>query len=141
MPGGATGWALLSAGFAGLTALLAKLGMRGVPVDLAVAVRTTVVLALAWGVALARVPIGTMRMPPPAAWGFLVLSGLATGASWLCYFRALSMGNLARVAAIDKLGFVLAAVLGVVVLGERPSPTLWAGLVCIAAGVWLATRG
>ena len=141
MPGGATGWALLSALFAGLTALLAKLGMRGVPVDLAVAIRTTVVLALAWGVALARVPPGTARTLGPSAWVFLVLSGLATGASWLCYFRALSLGDLSRVAAIDKLGFVLAALLGVVFLAERPGPAVWAGLACIVAGVLLVAKG
>jgi len=141
MPGGATGWAVLSAVFAGLTAVLAKIGMRGVPVDLAVAIRTTIVLAIAWGIALARVPTTTIRTLSPTAWIFLALSGCATGASWLCYFRALSMGSLAQVAAIDKLGFVLAVLLGVAVLGERPGPTLWAGLACIAIGVLLATRG
>src|SRR5690242_3133873 len=111
-------WALLSALFAGLTAVLAKAGVKGVDSNLATAVRTTVILAFAWSVALV-----TTRQPLHAvagrAWLFLVLSGLATGASWLCYFRALQLGQASRVAPIDKLSVVAAIALAAVFLHER----------------------
>src|SRR6476469_11258734 len=113
-------WALLSAAFAGLTAALAKAGVRDVESNLATAIRTTVVLVLAWAVALAggSPPVTSV---PQRAWLFLVLSGLATGASWLCYFRALQLGEASRVAPIDTLSVVLVAVFGVTFLGEQLS--------------------
>jgi transporter family protein len=111
------GWALLSAVFAGLTALLAKLGVQGVDSNLATAIRTVVIVLFAWGVSLAR-NTQSLGSISTKTWVFLVLSGLATGASWLCYFRALQLGEVSRVAPIDKLSVVVAIVLGVVVLRE-----------------------
>ncbi len=137
----ATGWALLSALFAGLTAILAKLGTQGVSADLATAVRTTVVLVLAWGIVAVRGEFGALRDLPLRAAVLLALSGLATGISWMAYFRALSTGDVSRVAPIDKLSFVLAALLGILLLGERVTWQLGAGLVLIAAGVLLTMRG
>src|SRR5918912_425919 len=111
-------WALLSAAFAGLTAVLAKAGVREVESNLATAVRTTVVLVLAWAVALVggSPPVSSV---PRQAWLFLVLSGLATGASWLCYFRALQLGDASRVAPVDKLSVVIAMLLAAAFLHER----------------------
>src|SRR5256885_4366888 len=95
-------WALLSAAFAGVTAVLAKAGVRDVDPNLATAVRTTVVLMLAWTIAIAGGAPSVTTLPGRAL-GFLVLSGLATGASWLCYFRALAVGDASKVAPVDKL--------------------------------------
>lgn len=136
----ATAWALLSALFAGLTALLAKLGVAGVHTDLAVAVRTTVVLVFAWGIVLARGEAHGLTGLSGRTWLFLTLSGLATGLSWLCYFRALAAGEISRVAPIDKLSFVLAAALGILVLHEKWNWNLVAGLGLITAGVLLTLR-
>jgi transporter family protein len=132
-------WALLSAFFAGLTALLAKKGVEHVPSNLAVAVRVTVVLVFATAIALAT---GQTRLSQidRRAWAFLVLSGIATGASWLCYFHALKLGPVSRVAPIDKLSFVIAVALGVVLLGERPSANLIAGAALICVGVLVTLR-
>ena len=121
------GWALLSAVFAALTAIFAKIGVEAVPPDLATFLRTLVVVAV---LALLLTLTGEWRpldAVPARAWIFLILSGLATGASWLCWFRALSMGEAGRVAPIDKLSVVLVAIFGAAFLGERPSPTAWAG--------------
>lgn len=130
-------WALLSAVFAALTAVLAKVGVAAVAPDVATFVRTLVVAGV-----LAVLLVVTGQWQPPAsipgrAWLFLGLSGLATGASWLCYFRALDLGDVARVAPLDKLSVVLVAVLGVVVLGERLSGLNWLGVGLIAAGALL----
>jgi transporter family protein len=111
-------WALLSALFAGLTAVLAKVGVQDVDSNLATAIRTTVVLLFAWslvGVVNAQ-PLGTVS---GKAWLFLVLSGLATGSSWLCYFRALQLGEASRVAPVDKLSVVVAMALAAVFLHEH----------------------
>src|SRR5882762_11029966 len=110
-------WALLSAAFAALTAIFAKIGLEGVDSDLATLVRTLVIL-----VVLAAFVYGAGKWSnpltlAPKTWLFLVLSGLATGASWVCYFRALKIGDAARVAPIDKLSTVLVAVFGVMFLG------------------------
>ena len=119
-------FALLSAVFAAFTAVLAKIGIKGVDSDLATAVRTTVVLLLAWGIALGRGATAGLPDLSGRTWLFLTLSGLATGASWLCYFRALQLGPVSRVAPIDKLSVVLVLVLSVLLLGE---PLTWrAGL-------------
>lgn len=130
-------WALLAAVFAALTAILAKIGVENVNPDFATFVRTIVVL-----LALAAVLVVTRQWHPPGSvpgrtYLFLVLSGLATGASWVCYFRALKLGDAARVAPIDKLSVVLVALFGVVFLGEQLSAPNWLGVLLIAAGAVL----
>jgi transporter family protein len=135
------GWALASAGFAALTAIFAKLGVQDIDPDNATLIRTAVVLValtvLLWAT-------GRLQAPGPIglrSWTFLVLSALATGASWLCYFRALKLGPATLVAPIDKLSVVLVALFAFVVLGERPSATGWVGIGLVAAGaVLLAVR-
>ena len=112
-------WALLSAFFAGITAVLAKVGVAGVDSNLATAVRTTVVLVFTWGIALATSPASSLRQLSSRTLMFLALSGIATGLSWLCYFRALQLGQASRVAPVDKLSVVFAIVLAAVVLGEK----------------------
>ena len=135
-------WALLSAAFAALTAIFAKVGVGSVNADFATFVRTIVILA-ALGAILAAT--GQWQAPGSVSarsYLFLVLSGLATGGSWVCYFRALKLGDAARVAPIDKLSVVLVAVFGVVFLGERLSGANWLGVLLIAAGaVLVAYRG
>lgn len=130
-------WALLSAVFAALTAVFAKVGVESIDSDLATFIRTVVVL-----LGFTAILFATGKMVPPIAisprtWLFLILSGLATGASWLCYFRALKLGPATLVAPIDKLSVVLVAIFGVAFLGERPSHSGWAGIVLIAAGAVL----
>jgi bacterial/archaeal transporter family protein len=112
-------WALLSAAFAGITAILAKVGVQGVDSNLATAIRTTVVVVLAWGVALATAPAGPMAIPGRRTLLFLSLSGIATGLSWICYFRAIQLGEVSRVAPIDKLSVVFVIVLAALFLRER----------------------
>ncbi len=134
-------WALLSAGFAALTAIFAKIGVAGIDSDLATFIRTCVVL-----VAFACLLTLTGQWAWPSqigsrTWIFLVLSGLATGASWLCYFRALKLGPATLVAPIDKLSVVLVAIFAFVFLGERPSGLGWLGIALVGAGaVLLAIR-
>ncbi|MEE3627327.1 EamA family transporter [Nitrospirillum sp. BR 11752] len=135
-------WALLSAVFAALTAILAKVGVEGVNSDFATLVRTAVILL----VIAALLPItGQWQAPATVSarsYLFLVLSGLATGGSWLCYFRALKLGEAARVAPIDKMSVVLVALFGALFLGERLSLPNWLGVALIAAGaVLVAYRG
>ena len=135
-------WALMSAGFAALTAVFAKVGVDNINSDYATLIRTVVILGVA-----ALIVTATGQWQAPGAVGgrtylFLVLSGLATGASWLCYFRALKLGDAARVAPLDKLSVVLVAVFGALFLGERLSGTNWAGVALIATGaVLVAWRG
>ncbi|MCX6890169.1 MAG: EamA family transporter [Verrucomicrobia bacterium] len=112
-------WALLSAFFAGITAVLGKIGVAGVDSNLATAVRTTVVLVFTWGITLATSPVASLRELSNRTLLFLALSGVATGLSWMCYFRALQLGQASRVAPVDKLSVVFAIVLAVVVLGEQ----------------------
>ncbi|HEY0792888.1 MAG TPA: EamA family transporter [Chthoniobacterales bacterium] len=128
-------WASLSALFAGLTAILAKVGITGTDANLATAVRTTVVLAFTWLLAAITSRPGALQALTPRTWLFLILSGLATGASWLCYFRALQLGDVSQVAPIDKLSVAVAIVLAVVFLGEKPSAKegIGAGLVILGA--------
>lgn len=130
-------WAVLSALFAALTALFAKIGVSNINSDFATLLRTCVVI-----VVLAAIVIGTRQFQPlgsisPRTYAFLALSGLATGASWLCYFRALKMGDVSRVAPVDKLSVVLVAVLGAAFLGERLSGVGWAGVALVALGAAL----
>ncbi len=127
-------WALLSALFAGCTAILAKVGITGVNSDLATAVRTTVVLVFTWAIALARTRPAAMLEFTSKTWIFLVLSGIATGLSWLCYFRALQLGQASRVAPIDKLSVVFAIALAAIFLGETLTWQHWVGGTLIAAG-------
>ena len=132
-------WALLSACFAAITAIFAKVGVENVNSDFATFIRTIVILA-----ALGAILYATGQWQPPASvsgrtYLFLVLSGLATGASWICYFRALKLGDAARVAPLDKLSVVLVAVFGVMFLGEKLSMANWLGVLMIAGGVILLT--
>lgn len=130
-------WALLSAAFAALTAIFAKVGLKGVDSDLATLLRTAVIIVcLALFVGLT----GRWRNPLELAGRtnlFLLLSGLATGASWVCYFRALKVGEASRVARVDKFSVVLVALFAVAFLGERPAPKDWVGIGLVAAGVVL----
>lgn len=130
-------WALCSAAFAALTAIFAKVGIENVGSDFATFIRTIVIL-----LAIGAILIGTGQWQPIGSvsgrsYLFLILSGLATGGSWLCYFRALKLGEAARVAPIDKLSVVLVAVFGVVFLGERLSGPNWLGVALIAVGAAL----
>jgi transporter family protein len=130
-------WALLSAVFAALTAIFAKIGVEDINSDLATLIRTVVVL---FSLALILFATGQFNQTGPIStksWVFLVLSGLGTGASWICYFRALKIGPATLVAPIDKLSVVLVALFGVVFLGERPSLNGWLGIVLIATGAVL----
>jgi bacterial/archaeal transporter family protein len=128
-------WALLSAVFASLTAIFAKIGLDGVDSDFATLIRTVVILcAISWFVYYAG-KWRDLSSLSPKNWSFLTLSGLATGASWLCYFRALQMGDAAKVAPVDKLSVLLVAIFAVVFLGERPALKDWFGIVLVGAGV------
>jgi len=135
-------WAVLSAVFAALTAIFAKVGVENVNSDLATFIRTVVVVVVLAGILLA-----TGQWQPPSTiagrtYLFLLLSGLGTGASWLCYFRALQLGDAARVAPIDKLSVVLVAVFGVGFLGESLSTLNWLGIAAIGGGaILVAYRG
>lgn len=133
-------WAVLSALFAGLTAVLAKKGVEDVPSNLALAIRVSVVLVLAWGIALARHE-SNLSAVTGRTWMFLTLSGIATGASWLCYFKALQLGPVSRVAPIDKLSFVVAVVAGVLALGEKPTWQVVVGCCVIVGGVAVTLMG
>ncbi len=130
-------WAVLSAAFAALTAIFAKIGITGVGSDFATFIRTVVIL-----VTIAFILTVTGQWQPfgsvsSKSYAFLVLSGLATGASWLCYFRALHLGDAARVAPVDKLSVVLVALFGVAFLGENLSWRNWLGVLLIASGAVL----
>ncbi len=130
-------WALLSAVFAAFTAIFAKIGLEGIDSDYATLVRTAVIIVV---LGLFVAVTGKWRNPvtlPSRSVLFLVLSGLATGASWVCYFRALKLGQASRVAPIDKLSVVLVAVFAVAVLGERPTAREWLGIACVGVGVLL----
>jgi len=130
-------WAVLSALFAALTAIFAKVGVENVNPDLATFLRTVIVVCI-----LAVIVYATRQFQNPAqisgrTYLFLLLSGLGTGASWLCYFRALKLGNAGQVAPIDKLSIVLVALFGVLFLGERLSAVNWFGVLLVAAGAIL----
>ena len=112
-------WALASAFFAGITAILAKMGVTGVDSNLATAVRTTVILVFAWAVFFATAPLRGLFVLSGRNWLFLVLSGFATGCSWICYFRALQLGEASRVAPVDKLSVVFAIILAGLILREH----------------------
>src|ERR1700736_3002738 len=132
-------WALLSACFAALTAVFAKVGVEAIAPDVATLIRTVVILIVLTGIVVATGQYRLIAATPPRTYLFLVLSGFATGASWLCYFRALHIGDAARGAPLDKLSVVLVAAFSVTFLGEKLSATNWLGIALIAAGAWLVT--
>jgi transporter family protein len=134
-------WALLSAVFAALTAVFAKVGVEAINSNYATFLRTLIVLALTAAILAMTKEVQPLNAISAKSYIFLTLSGLATGASWLCYFRALQIGEAARVAPIDKLSTVLVAIFGVAFLGERLSGTNWLGVGLIAAGAILVALG
>ena len=129
------GWSLLSAVFAGATAVLAKAGVEGVNSNVATAIRTTVVLVFAWLVAVPGLRTTALASLGQRTWIFLIASGVATGLSWLCYFRALQLGEASRVAPVDKLSVVIAIVLAMLFLGERLTLRGGIGAALMVAGV------
>lgn len=130
-------WALLSAIFAALTAIFAKVGIQGVDSDLATLIRTAIIIVvLSAFVAYTGKWTNPLELSPKT-WLFLGLSGLATGASWVCYFRALKIGDASKVAPVDKLSLFLVAVFAFAFLGERPSLREWSGISMVAGGVLL----
>ena len=130
-------FALLSAVFAALTSILAKVGIEGVNSNLATAIRTVVVLVMAWGMVFVTNTQGGLTDISKKSWLFLILSGLATGASWLCYYRALQIGEASKVVPIDKLSVVITLVLAFVFLNERFTPKSLIGCLLIGAGTLL----
>ena len=130
-------FALLSAVFAALTSILAKVGIDGVNSNLATAIRTVVVLVMAWGMVFVTNTPGGLTDISRKSWLFLILSGLATGASWLCYYRALQIGEASKVVPIDKLSVVITLVLAFVFLHERFTPKSLIGCLLIGAGTLL----
>ena len=130
-------WALLSATFAALTAIFAKVGVADFNPDVATLIRTAVILVVLTAVLAVTRELPVLTQASGRTYAFLVLSGLATGASWWCYFRALHVGDAARVAPLDKLSVVLVALFGVGFLGERLAPLNWLGILMMAAGAGL----
>jgi transporter family protein len=130
-------WAVLSAVFAAFTAIFAKVGIQNINSDFATFIRTIVIVAVLGGILTLTKewqPLGSISSK---TWVFLTLSGLATGASWLCYFRALQLGNASQVAPVDKLSVVLVAIFGALFLGEILQPVGWIGVILIALGSFL----
>ena len=134
-------WALLSAFFAAATALLAKLGVSGIPSNLATAIRTTVVIVFAWLMVAVTREFSGVEALTPRNWLFLFLSGTATGLSWLCYFHALKLGEVSKVAPIDKLSVPLVILFSALLLGERLSAGKVGGGLLIAAGAIVVALG
>lgn len=132
-------WALMSACFAALTAIFAKVGVENVGSDFATFIRTVVILAALAAILTATGGWQGLGSISPRSATFLVLSGIATGASWICYFRALQLGNASHVAPIDKLSVVLVAVFGAAFLGEKLTALNWFGIALIAGGAILVS--
>ncbi len=130
-------FALLSALFAALTALFAKMGVKNIDSNLATAVRTTVVMLLVWAIVTYKGNLSSIQTFSKNTWVFLILSGLSTGLSWLFYFKAIQLGKLSQVAPIDKLSLVLTIVFSVMFLGEEISMKAAIGAILIVAGVFL----
>lgn len=128
-------WAFLSAVFAALTAIFAKIGIQNVDSDLATLIRTAIIIVVLslfiWSAHKWSNPFAL----PAKTWFFLGLSGLATGASWVCYFRALQIGEASKVAPVDKFSLILVAAFAFLFLGERPAPQEWLGIALVASGV------
>lgn len=127
-------FALLSAVFAALTSILAKVGMEGINSNLATAIRTGIVLMMAWGIVWVSGTVGGISAISTRGWGFLILSGLATGASWLCYYRALQIGEASRVVPVDKFSVVITMILAFLFLHETVDWKTIVGGVLITAG-------
>lgn len=127
-------YALLSAFFAALTAIFAKLGVRNIDSDLATAIRTSVILALTWGIVWVGGKLQPLRTIGMNTWIFLILSGLATGLSWLFYFKALQLGEASKVAPLDKLSVVFTIILAVIILKEPLTLRVVIGASLITAG-------
>jgi transporter family protein len=130
-------WALFSAVFAALTAIFAKIGLAGVDSDLATLIRTVIIFGVLGAFVLATGKWSNPFTLSGRTWLFLLLSGLATGASWVCYFRALKIGDASKVAPVDKLSVLLVTVFAVAFLGERPSLREWLGILMVGAGVFV----
>jgi transporter family protein len=133
-------WALLSAGFAALTAIFAKVGVEGVNPDFATFIRVLVILPVLGVILWATGQYQALGTIAPKTWTWLAASGLATGASWICYFRALKLGPAAQVAPVDKLSIVFVALLAAMFLGERLSPLAWGGVALMAVGAVVVAR-
>jgi transporter family protein len=127
-------WALLSAFFAGITAVLAKIGVAGIDSNLATAIRTSVVLVFSWAIVLVTTPRLSLSQISRHTWLFLTFSGIATGLSWLCYFHALQIGQASRVAPVDKLSVVFAILLAALILHEKLAWQHWLGGSLIVTG-------
>lgn len=127
-------YAILSALFAALTAIFAKVGVKDVDSNLATAIRTTVILILTWGIVAATGHFSAIKTVPKYTWLFLILSGAATGLSWLCYFKAIQLGDVSRVAPVDKLSVVFVIILAAIFLHESLSPRVIVGALLITAG-------
>ena len=127
-------YAFLSAFFAALTAVFAKAGVRDVDSDLATAIRTTIILLLTWGIAIFGCHFSEVKDVSRNTWVFLIFSGLSTGLSWLFYFKAIQLGDVSRVAPIDKLSVVITILLAFLFLHEQPSLKVVIGAVLIASG-------
>ena len=127
-------FALLSAIFAAITSILAKVGIDGVNSNLATAIRTVLVVVMAWGMVFLTNAQGGLLEISKKSWLFLILSGLATGASWLCYYKALQIGDVSKVVPIDKLSIVITLVLAFIFLHEQFTPRSLIGCILIAAG-------
>lgn len=130
-------WSLLSALFAALTAVFVKLGVRDIDANLAIAIRTSIVALLTWAIVAARPGASSIALLSRETWMFLLLSGIATGVSWVCYFHALQTGPLTRVAPVDKLSVALTILFGILLFGEQLSWKAAAGAVLIVGGVVL----
>ena len=130
-------WAILSAIFAAMTAIFAKIGLEGVDSDYATLIRSFVIILVLAGFVYATGKWSDPFALNPKTWLFLSLSGLATGASWVCYFRALKIGEASKVAPVDKLSLLLVAVFAFVFLDERPSVQEWLGILMVGGGVLL----
>lgn len=128
-------WAALSACFAALTAIFAKVGIQGVDSDFATLLRTVIIVFVLTAFVWSTGKWGDPRHLSSRTWLFLSLSALATGASWVCYFRALQLGDASKVAPVDKFSLVLVAVFAYLFLGERPAPKDWLGIGLVAVGV------
>jgi hypothetical protein len=127
-------YALLSALFAALTAIFAKVGVKDINSDLATAIRTTIILILTWGIVIFGSHLNEMKDVSRSTWLFLIISGLSTGLSWLFYFKAIQLGNVSRVAPIDKLSVVITMLLAFLFLHEQPSFKVILGALLIAVG-------
>jgi len=127
-------YALLAALFAALTAIFAKIGIEGIDSNLATGIRTVVILVLIWGIVFATVPLSDLKMLSVTNWTFLILSGIATGLSWMFYFHAIQLGDVSRVAPVDKLSIALTLILAFVILGETISWQAVVGGTLIVSG-------